>query len=118
MRARQFFSVWPCQLLASVPRQFPLRKEQDRESRPGHRDHSGDTLEEFDLMKARLCAAFSLLIVITVFAKPRPPGIPYPELTLKTWKFDFPDSVTAEGMGSHTPPTFGSQKAGVDMHSV
>lgn len=44
-----------------------------------------------------------LLVVATnlATAAPRPPILPFPELTLKSWKFDYPELVTAEGLGAH-----------------
>ncbi len=44
--------------------------------------------------------AIVLVFIVTSVARPRPPGVPYPEMTLKSWEFDFPDSVTAGGMGA------------------
>jgi hypothetical protein len=44
-----------------------------------------------------LCGVFAL----NTIAKPRPPGVPFPESELKGWRFDIPDYVNAEDMGAH-----------------
>src|SRR5438128_1472550 len=38
---------------------------------------------------------------LITFARPRPPGVPFPEFELKGWRFDVPEYVNALGMGAH-----------------
>lgn len=50
---------------------------------------------------SRSLTCFLLLVAVDLAAAPRPPIPRFPELTLKSWKFDYPELVTAEGMGAH-----------------
>jgi hypothetical protein len=57
-------------------------------------------------MKIKLVFQGAILVLFVslcfhALARPRPPGIPFPEFELKGWRFDIPDYVNAEGLGAH-----------------
>jgi hypothetical protein len=50
----------------------------------------------------RLILAIACTVLsTTAFVRPRPLLAPFPEFTLKTWKFDAPEFITAADLGAH-----------------